>query len=56
MTEPITLDPDQVEELRRLVGTVEDWLLHTSFAVREDLGAFLLGLGWSTAEPEQLVT
>jgi hypothetical protein len=56
MTEPITLDPDQVEELRRLVGTVEDWLLHTSFAVREDLGAFLHGLGWSTAEPEQLVT
>jgi hypothetical protein len=56
VNEPITLDPDQVEELRRLVGTVEDWLLHTSFEVHEDLGAFLTGLGWSTAEPEQLVT
>jgi hypothetical protein len=54
--EPTTLHPDQVEELRRLVSTVEDWLLHTSFDVREDLGAFLAGLGWSGAEPAQLVT
>jgi hypothetical protein len=56
MNEPTTLHSDQVEELRRLVGTVEDWLLHTSFEVREDLGAFLTGLGWSGAAPEQLVT
>jgi hypothetical protein len=56
MTEPTTLHPDQVEELHRLMGTVEDWLLHTSFEVREDLGAFLTGLAWSGAEPEQLVT
>jgi hypothetical protein len=54
--EPTTLHPDQIEELHRLVSTVEDWLLHSSFEVREDLGAFLAGLGWSTAEPEQLVT
>ena len=54
--EPTTLDFDQIEELRRLVGTVEDWLLHTSFEVRDDLGAFLTGLGWSGAEPQQLVT
>ena len=41
MNEPTTLDPDQAEELRRLVGTVEYWLLHTSFEFRQDLGAFL---------------
>ncbi len=51
-----TLDPDQVEQLRRLLGTVKDWLLHTSFEVREDLGRFLTGLGWSSTGPEQLVT
>jgi hypothetical protein len=54
--EPTTLHFDQAQELRRLVGTVEDWLLHTSFEVREDLGAFLTGLGWAGAEPQQLVT
>jgi hypothetical protein len=56
VNEPITLHPDQVDELHRLVGTVEDWLLHTSPEVIDDLGAFLTGLGWSTARPEQLVT
>jgi len=54
--EPGTLHPDQVEELRCLVGTVEDWLLHTCFEVGEDLGEFLTDLGWAGAEPEQLVT
>ena len=30
MDEPMILHPDQADELRRLLGTVEDWLLHTS--------------------------
>ncbi|MFL5913191.1 MAG: hypothetical protein ACJ768_21815 [Gaiellaceae bacterium] len=55
MSEPTTLQPDQAEQIRRLLGTVEDWLLHTSFEVLDDLGAFLTGLGWSTAPPERLV-
>ena len=55
MNEPIPLDPEQVDELRRLVGAVEDWLSHSSFEVSEDLGAFLTGLGWSGAAPDQLV-
>ena len=40
-------DPDQADELRRLLGTVEDWLLHASIEVRDDLGGFLTGLSWS---------
>jgi hypothetical protein len=56
MNEPISLHPDHAEDLRRLLGIVEDWLLHTSFDVREDLGRFLVSLGWSSAGPEQLVT
>ena len=50
------LRADQADDLRRLLGTVEDWLLHTRFEVRDDLGEFLVGLGWSGAGPEQLVT
>jgi hypothetical protein len=56
MNQPIILDPDQAEDLHRLLGTVEDWLLHTSFDVLDDLGRFLAGLSWGTAAPEQLVT
>jgi hypothetical protein len=56
MNQPITLDPDQAEDLHRLLGTVEDWLLHTSFDVLDDLGRFLASLSWGTAAPEQLVT
>jgi hypothetical protein len=56
MNESMLLHPDQVDELRRLLGTVEDWLLHTSFDVLDDLGGFLAGLSWGTASPEQLVT
>jgi hypothetical protein len=29
MNQPITLDPDQAEDLHRLLGTVEDWLLRS---------------------------
>ena len=25
---PVLLDPEHIDELRRLLGTVEDWLLH----------------------------
>jgi hypothetical protein len=56
VNELMTLHPDQAEEIHRLLGTVEDWLLHTSCDVLDDLGAFLTGLSWSTATPERLVT
>ena len=56
MDEPMILHPDQADELRRLLGTVEDWLLHTSPEVIDDLGGFLTGLGWGIAAPQQLVT
>jgi hypothetical protein len=50
----VLLDPEHVDELRRLLGTVEDWLLHASDEARDDLAAFLAALAWSTAPPEQL--
>lgn len=56
MNETITLHLDQADDLRRLLGIVEDWLLHASFEVLDELGGFLTGLGWSNAAPEQLVT
>jgi hypothetical protein len=56
MNQLITLDPDQAEDLHRLLGVVEDWLLHTSFDVLDDLGRFLADLSWGTPAPEQLVT
>ena len=51
---PVLLDPDQADELRRLLGTVEDWLLHAGDEARDDLGAFLAALAWSTTPPERL--
>ena len=54
MDEPMILHPDQADELRRLLGTVEDWLLHASDEARDDLAEFLTGLGWSTGSPERL--
>ena len=51
---PVLLDPDQADELRRLPGTVEDWLLHASGPALADLAGFLAGLAWSTAPPERL--
>lgn len=49
------LHPDQADELRRLLGTVEDWLLHASFEVLDELGEFLAGLSWgSGVSPQQL--
>jgi hypothetical protein len=56
MNEQTILHPDQVEELRRLLGTIEDWLLHASVETIDELGGFLRGLGGSVAGPEQLVT
>jgi hypothetical protein len=50
----VLLDPEQVDELRRLLGTVEDWLRHAGDEAREDLAEFLTGLGWSTGSPERL--
>jgi hypothetical protein len=43
----VVLDADQVEALRHLLGTVEDWLLHCSEEVIDDLAEFLTGLGWA---------
>jgi hypothetical protein len=50
----VLLDPDQIDELRRLLGTVEDWLLHACEDTLDDLGGFLAGLSWSTTTPERL--
>lgn len=52
----VLLDPEQVDELRRLLGTVEDWLRHAGDETREDLAEFLAGLGWSTTSPERAAT
>jgi hypothetical protein len=47
MPQAMTLDPDQADELHRLLGTVEDWLLHASFEVLDELGTFLTNLSFS---------
>ena len=60
MTDPapnpgaVPLDPEHIDELRRLLGTVEDWLLHAGDEALDDLAEFLTGLGWSTGSPERL--
>ena len=51
---PVLVDPDEIDELRRLLGTVEDWLLHACDEARDDLGGFLTGQAWSAAPPERL--
>ena len=53
MTQAMTLDPDQADELRRLLGTVEDWLLHASFEVLDELGTFLTSLSCSRSATAQ---
>lgn len=53
---PVLLDAEQADELRRILGTVEDWLLHAGDEARDDLAEFLAGLGWPAATPERLVT
>jgi hypothetical protein len=50
----VLLDPEHVDELRRLLGTVEDWLLHAGDETRDDLATFLTGQAWSAAAPERL--
>jgi hypothetical protein len=51
---PVLLDPDHADELRRLLGTVEDWLLHAGDEALDDLGGFLARQAWSTTPPERL--
>jgi hypothetical protein len=51
---PVPVDPDQIEQLHRLLGTVEDWLLHACDAALDDLAGFLAGQAWSTAPAERL--
>ena len=51
---PVLLDPDQADDLRRLLGTIEDWLPHCIEDTREDLAEFLTALAWSAAPPERL--
>ncbi len=53
----VVLHPDQVETLRDLLGTVEDWLLHCGGEALDDLAAFLTNLSWApSTAPEQLAT
>ena len=51
---PVLVDPDEIDELRRLLGTVEDWLLHATVETLDDLGEFLAGQAWSTGPAERL--
>jgi len=37
---PVTLAPDEAEELHWLLGQLEDWLLHASDDVIAELGDF----------------
>ena len=53
MNETITLHLDQADDLRRLLGTVEDWLLHASFEALDDLAGFLAGLAWAPFRPPE---
>ena len=59
MTDPapdpaaVPLDPEHVDDLRRLLGTVEDWLLHAGDEALDDLGEFLAGQAWSTGPAER---
>jgi hypothetical protein len=38
MNEQTILHPDQADDLHRLLGTVEDWLLHASVETLDELG------------------
>ena len=51
---PVLVDPDEIDELRRLLGTVEDWLLHATVETLDDLGEFLTGQAWSVAPRDRL--
>jgi hypothetical protein len=53
---PLLLDSERVDELHRLLGTVEDWLLHTCDETLDDLGRFLAGQAWSGGPPERLAS
>ena len=48
MNEPMILHPDQADELRRLLGVVEDWLLHASVDTLDELGEHTITLRRST--------
>ncbi len=53
---PLMLDHHQAEELRHLLGTIEDWLLRCCDEATDDLGRFLTDLGWNPGPPQRLVT
>lgn len=38
---PVTLEPHEVEELHWLLGQLQDWLLHASDDVVDELGDFV---------------
>lgn len=38
---PVTFQPHEVEELHWLLGRLEDWLLHASDEVIDELGDFV---------------
>lgn len=38
---PVTFQPHEVEELHWLLGRLEDWLLHASDQVIDELGDFV---------------
>ena len=43
MNATMILHPDQADELRRLLGTVEDWLLHAGDETLDELADFAYG-------------
>lgn len=40
-TKAVTFEPHEVEELHWLLGQLEDWLLHASDEVIDELGEFV---------------
>jgi hypothetical protein len=41
----VVLDPDEAADLARLLGLIEDWLLHSDDDAHADLAGFLDGTG-----------
>jgi hypothetical protein len=49
----VLVNPDQLDDLRRLLGTVEDWLLHAGDEALDDLGGFLAAQACSAGPPQR---
>jgi len=47
----VLVDPDQADDLRRLLSTIEDWLLPCTEDTREDLAEFLTALACPPRRP-----